>query len=336
HGRRRQQEREPTQDEKEQAKQRVARYCALNTHVMDLRSKSVFTADALDATKRLLEQNTELHTVWNYRRAVFMGLESWQDPDERQKMLDGELAFLLEIIKKNIKSYWMWNHRMWALSMLPRPEWQRELLLVTRLLSLDARNYHGWDYRRFVVARLREAATDKHAVDEQEFAFTTEQINRDCANHSAWHNRSKLLPAILASRGTDDNSSRMRILQTENDLILNAIYTDPDDQNAWLYYDWLLDIQKSDADRCRLLRGKIAAIRELLELDEDCKRPLIELVGAFAELERLQSGSVAADEKSECLETLHKLKTIDSYHIGRYTDMSEALSKQWGVVGLEM
>ncbi|KAJ2169367.1 Rab geranylgeranyltransferase [Coemansia sp. RSA 353] len=328
HGRRRQQEREPTQDELQQAKQRVDRYRTLNSHVMDLKATSVSTNDALDATKRLLEQNTELHTVWNYRRTIFTSLDEWQCQDTRQEMLDGELKFLLGIITKNIKSYWMWNHRMWALSSLPRPEWQRELGLVAKLLALDARNYHGWDYRRFVVAQLKDAATDKHEVDTQEFAFTTEQINHDCANHSAWHNRSKLLPEILAQR---DEDGQLEVLQTENDLILNAIYTDPDDQNAWLYYDWLLDIQKSDEDRSRLLRNKIAAIRELLELEEDSKRPLVELVSAYAELERLQSGSVSEPEKKECLETLRRLESIDPYRVGRYTDMSRTLSKQWAL-----
>ncbi|KAJ1834600.1 Rab geranylgeranyltransferase [Coemansia sp. RSA 2711] len=325
HGRRRQHEREPTADEKAQAQQRVERYCVLSTQVAELKAANTYTVEALSLTKQLLEQNTELHSVWNYRRQIFMHLDSWQDMDARQQALERELAFLLEIITKNIKSYWMWNHRVWALGALPRPEWQRELGLVAKLLALDARNYHGWNYRRFVVAHLRAAREDAGAVDEQEFAFTTEQITRDCANHAAWHNRSKLLPAILAQRGEPQ-----AVLQAETDLILNAIYTDPDDQNAWLYYDWLLDIQTSDTDRVRLLRGKVAAIRELLELEEDGKWPLVELVGAFAELDKLQPGAVTDAEKGEALETLRRLKSIDPLHIGRYTDMLRTLGGRWG------
>ncbi|KAJ2162539.1 Rab geranylgeranyltransferase [Coemansia sp. RSA 552] len=327
HGRRRQVVKEVTQDEKEQARQQVERYRALNSHVMDLRARSVFSTEALDATKRLLELNTELHTVWNFRRTVFMGLdESWQDTEKRQAVLEQELGFLMEIIMKNIKSYWMWNHRVWVLVSLPEPSWERELALVAKLLAVDARNYHGWDYRRFVVSKLKECVEDGDAVDRSEFDFTTEQINRDCANHSAWHNRSKLLPAIL---GRADAQAQQKILEEEDALILNAIYTDPDDQNAWLYYEWLLDIQPSDEGRCRLLRSKVAAIRELLDLEDDCKWPLIELVGALVELERLQPGAVSAGEKRECLETLSRLGAIDPYHKGRYADMGSALDKQW-------
>ncbi|KAJ1966165.1 Rab geranylgeranyltransferase [Dipsacomyces acuminosporus] len=327
HGRRREKvKKEPTALEKEQSRQRVEKYCALNSQVMDLKAASVFSSQALDLTKQLLELNTELHSVWNYRRAIFTNLDSWQLAGERQRMLEEELEFLLEIIMKNIKSYWMWNHRVWALSSLPQPNWQRELKLVAKLLALDARNFHGWDYRRFVVSMLKQSTEDKEAVDEAEFAFTTEQINKDCANHSAWHNRSKLLPAILSKCSGD---KQRRILDDEMNLILNAIYTDPDDQNAWLYHEWLLDIQTSDEDRCRLLRGKISSIRELTELDEDSKRPLIELVDAFVALESLRQGSVTDDEKSECMDILNKLKAIDSYHIGRYNDMVNRLYKSW-------
>ncbi|KAJ2850206.1 Rab geranylgeranyltransferase [Coemansia brasiliensis] len=326
HGRRRQAQKEATEAEKVQARQQVERYCALNQQVMELKAARVFSTEALNATKRLLEQNTELHTVWNYRRTIFMRLDAWQNADERQQMLEQELHFMLEIIQKNIKSYWMWNHRVWTLSSLPRPEWERELGLVAKLLALDARNYHGWNYRRFIVSQLKEVAADSHEVDEKEFAFTTEQINRDCANHAAWHNRSKLLPSILAHRSESDQE---QVLQTENYLILNAIYTDPEDQNAWLYYDWLLDIQKSDDDRCRLLRNKMAAIHELLELDEDSKRPLIELANAYIELQRLAPDTISDGEKRECLDTLCKLKSIDPFRIGRYSDMSRKLGQQW-------
>ncbi|KAJ2005735.1 Rab geranylgeranyltransferase, partial [Coemansia sp. S85] len=254
---------------------------------MNLRAQSVFTAPALDLTKRLLELNTELHTVWNYRRTILTHLDTWQDPTERQRVLESELDFLFDIIKKNIKSYWMWNHRVWTLNSMPQADWQRELALVARLLELDARNFHGWDYRRFVVSHMDD-------MDVAEFAFTTEQINRDCANHSAWHNRSKLLPGVLAKSG---NVAEM--LATEQSLVLNAIYTDPDDQNAWLYHEWLVSIQTSDEDRLRMLRGKVAAIRELLELedgdDASSKRPLIELVDALAAIDKLEA--VAEEER---------------------------------------
>ncbi|KAJ2783909.1 Rab geranylgeranyltransferase [Coemansia interrupta] len=318
--------REPTVDEKAQTKQRVDRYCALNTHVMELRSNNVHSEDALSATRRLLELNTELHTVWNYRRQIFAHLDGWKNEDGRQALLEQELAFLLEIIMKNIKSYWMWNHRIWALSQLPSPSWDRELKLVAKLLAVDARNFHGWDYRRFVVSKVKETAEDPAAVDVSEFAFTLEQINRDFANHSAWHNRSKLLPSVLQRCSGDE---RRKMMDDEIELIINAIYTDPEDQNAWLYHEWLLDIQPSREDKCTLLRDKVSKIRELLEIEDDSKRPLIELVEAIVALDGLEPGSVTDAEKTECFDTLKRLKKLDTYHVNKYADTESMLFKRW-------
>ncbi|KAJ2772167.1 hypothetical protein IWQ57_001883, partial [Coemansia nantahalensis] len=150
HGRRREAAKEPTAEETAQARQQLARYRALNEKVVELRARGECSRAALEATQQLLEQNTEIHSVWNYRRAVFQGLPAWSDADQRQAMLEEELGFLQRVIRRNIKSYWMWAHRVWVLQSLPRVEWARELALVAKLLAVDARNYHGWNYRRFV------------------------------------------------------------------------------------------------------------------------------------------------------------------------------------------
>ncbi|ORX68358.1 protein prenylyltransferase [Linderina pennispora] len=307
----------------EESRQKVASYCALNNNVFSSKAASVFTHETLDLTTRLLKDNTELHTIWNYRRDIFTHLPEWTDLGTRQTMLEGELQFLLELIKSNIKSYWMWNQRVWALTELPKPNWELELGLVAKLLALDARNYHGWDYRRYVVSMMKKSGADPSTVDHNEFVFTTDQINRDCANRSAWHNRSKLLPAEL-----ERSEDREGVLATEMSMIMNAIYTDPEDQNAWLYHEWLLDIQESDGDRNRLLRDKIAAIRELLELEES-KRPLIELVDAFVALDMLDAQAVTGEEKRECMDILERLKSMDSYHRRRYQDLETQLRRQW-------
>ncbi|KAJ2721975.1 Rab geranylgeranyltransferase [Coemansia sp. Benny D115] len=330
HGRRRELVREASVDEKEQARRRVEKYRELNDLVMGMRAKGDFSQEALAATKRLLELNTELHTVWNYRRTIFLNLDCWENPQDRQTLLKQEMDFLMDIIRKNIKSYWMWGHRVWVLTEHPSPDWKRELALVERLLEADARNYHGWDYRRFVASRLKESGTvSADAVDESEFVFTTQQINKDCANHSAWHNRSKLLPGVLQRCASDEE--RKSILDKEIDMIINAIYTDPDDQNAWLYHEWLLDIQPGTEERCALLRAKVTAIREILELEDDSKRPLIELVEAFIALSEQSPESVSDAEKSECVEVLGRLKILDPYHIERYRDTESMLAKRWSI-----
>lgn len=99
---------------------------------------------------------------------------------------------------------------------------------------------HGWNYRRFVVGHLRGITENEQQIAkivEQEYEFTTRKINQSFSNYSAWHQRSKLLPEIVASMSEEGKNI---VATNELDLVKAAIYTDPEDQSAWLYYWWLL------------------------------------------------------------------------------------------------
>ncbi|KAL7316697.1 Rab geranylgeranyltransferase [Mucor circinelloides] len=216
-----------------------------NQLVDDCREKmknKEYNQDTFRLTSQLVEWNLDYYTIWNYRRIllqefVLKGLNA----DEQQKVYNKELMLFLQLIKKNPKSYWMWNHRIWCLQNMPKPDWQAELGLVEKMLTMDARNFHGWDYRRFVVGHLRKnASNDPEAlahIVQQEYKFTTQKINQSFSNYSAWHQRSKLLPEIVASMTAEEKN---QVALDELDLVKNAIYTDPEDQSAWLYYWWLL------------------------------------------------------------------------------------------------
>ena len=53
---------------------------------------------------------------------------------------------------------------------------------LRRLLAADARNFHGWAYRRFLAGRAGVAPED----EEQ---YATDCINANFSNYSAWHAR---------------------------------------------------------------------------------------------------------------------------------------------------
>lgn len=104
--------------------------------------------------------------------------------------------------------------------------WQEELALVGMMLVKDRRNFHGWGYRRIVVAHLESPALEGTSAVETEFAYTTKMINADLSNFSAWHNRSKLIPRLLDERKADDEARRnflddgkfYNILSQDNEL----------------------------------------------------------------------------------------------------------------------
>ena len=71
--------------------------------------------------------------------------------------------------------------------------------MVSKLLDLDQRNFHGWHYRRFVVENMElECKNDTTLIlkiNLDEFNYTTLKFKR-FSEFSAWHNRTKLIPKI--------------------------------------------------------------------------------------------------------------------------------------------
>ena len=135
-------------------------------------------------------------------------------------LITTDLAFVFSLLRKFPKCYWIWNHRLWLLQQAyvhlsiatTRELWKGELILVGKMLTLDNRNFHGWGYRRTVVAALECKALSLDGVGmsmaKAEFDYTTRMIGTSMSNFSAWHNRSKLIPRLLDELGASDEDRR--------------------------------------------------------------------------------------------------------------------------------
>ncbi|RUP47789.1 hypothetical protein BC936DRAFT_145327 [Jimgerdemannia flammicorona] len=176
------------------------------------KTEKQYDGAALNITTRILHQNPDFYTVWNFRRLILREgvlkdarISYVRSADAIQVSLKSELDFFMQIITINPKSYWMWNHRRWCLETIPKPAWERELALVDKMLDMDARNFHGWNYRRYVISQLArdpgmtdtQALRTSPALARSEFEFTTRKVTQNFSNYSAWHNRSKLLPIVV-------------------------------------------------------------------------------------------------------------------------------------------
>ena len=107
-----------------------------------------------------------------------------------------------------------------------------EFQLLDQFFKDDSRNFHGWNYRRFV-AKL------KNACDEDELKFTTKKINENFSNYSSWHNRSALLSHILKNK-SGAISAKEQELNEEYELVRQTLFIDSEDQSGWFYHLWLL------------------------------------------------------------------------------------------------
>ncbi|KAI8833668.1 hypothetical protein BJ741DRAFT_611865 [Chytriomyces cf. hyalinus JEL632] len=201
-------------------------------------SADPFDPSALDATQAVVELNPDAYTVWNYRRRILTHLFATSHSDEKDRVLlaKKDLKLLEKLIRIHPKSYWLWVHRRWVLENMPSPDWDRELLISQMMLDLDARNFHGWSYRRSV---LKSAG---RLPDLAEIEYTSAKIRQNFSNYSAWHYRSRLIPSVTG----EDFEQRDSIIQKDFETVRNAIYTEPADQSAWLYQRWLLGQKPSN------------------------------------------------------------------------------------------
>ncbi|VDN29279.1 unnamed protein product [Gongylonema pulchrum] len=113
---------------------------------------------------------------------------------------------------------------------LSKPDIAKELTACETYLKMDGRNFHCWDYRRQVAQFGAQSAED-------ELKFSNRLINANFSNYSSWHYRSTLLPSLFPD---EELTIERSVLDDEYRKLENAFFTDPEDQSAWIYAEWLL------------------------------------------------------------------------------------------------
>ncbi|RMZ93089.1 geranylgeranyl transferase type-2 subunit alpha [Brachionus plicatilis] len=188
-------------------------------------------------SEQVLASNPDIQTLWNLRKK---NVEFF----EQSACEEDTIKILTEIcLKKNPKSYPTWYHRQWCLlrsnsrklgEKNENLNWKNELNLCSKFLNQDERNFHCWRHRFFVVAH-------GNLEKKNELEFTSDKISSNFSNYSSWHYRNKLIEELYYQNQIDNE-----IFKNELNLIENAVYTDPNDQSAWIYQKWLLlEHQKS-------------------------------------------------------------------------------------------
>ncbi|KAL0602780.1 Geranylgeranyl transferase type-2 subunit alpha, partial [Plecturocebus cupreus] len=239
-----------TSEEQAEAKrlereQKLKLYQSATQAVLQKRQAGELDESVLELTSQILGANPDFATLWNCRREVLQQLETQKSPEELAALVKAELGFLESCLRVNPKSYGTWHHRSWLLGRLPEANWARELELCARFLEVDERNFHCWDYRRFV-------ASQAAVPPAEELAFTDSLITRNFSNYSSWHYRSCLLPQLHPQPESEPQGRLPEdVLLKELELVQNAFFTDPNDQSAWFYHRWLLGrADPQDALRC--------------------------------------------------------------------------------------
>ncbi|KAI0721632.1 rab-protein geranylgeranyltransferase [Cerioporus squamosus] len=318
--------REALAAQKERERAKLQEFQSLTAEVLSRNSK--YDKEAFDLTTRLLHVNPEFYTVWNYRRDILLnGIFPASTPAQINDVLSDDLSLTTTLLKQHPKVYWIWNHRQWCLRQVPdgpneadsngwrQSYWNKELFVVEKMLEVDPRNFHAWNYRRIVLENMPVKRTEI-----SELAYTKRKIEANFSNFSAWHQRSKVLISLWESGKLDKTKS----VEEELDLVKNAMYTDPGDQSVWIYHRWLISL----GDSMSVVDREIQSIEELLEEQPDSKWCMESLVFYKRLLLRRYSESLSDEDRgrlaSDCEELLVKLQRVDPDRKQRYVDLCKS------------
>lgn len=188
-----------------------------------------------------------------------------------------------------------------------------EFQLCREFLKLDQRNFHCWNYRR-QVARIAKA------TPQSEFNFSGDKIGENFSNYSAFHHRSVFLFKL-----PDFNYDS--VIESELQVVENAVFTEPDDQSAWWYLQFLLasfrqKVRENQASMSlfkQILVKQIELIESLLELEDKCKlamTALVDTIGFLLDVEDSNDDNSVYRQRRVSL--IHTLSEIDPMHINRY------------------
>ncbi|KAL7625298.1 Rab geranylgeranyltransferase [Parahypoxylon ruwenzoriense] len=346
--------------------EKIKTYCDLENQIRAQVASGTYGLALFHLTTKLLHLNPEYYTIWNVRRRCLIsgllfrkadqrGPSDAQDPasdaenhqESDAKVLQSELAFTIPLLMKFPKCYWIWNFRRWTLSQcilrLPVPVarkiWEAELDLVSKLLNQDQRNFHGWNYRRFVVTTLESSELVGKSMAEDEFAYTTRMIESNLSNFSAWHNRSLLIPRVLDERGADDKT-RAVFLVEELDFVRRGLDVGPEDQSLWFYHQFLMSqiiINSGNRqtivpalavdERIVYIQREIDEIKDLLVDYANVKWIYEALLEYTLARERLEQRAERDGGETTCSlrAWLAKLRALDPMRTGRWNDVGREM-----------
>jgi hypothetical protein len=270
-------ERPPTQSEIEADQKKSQTYQQLVRVIVSKRSQHDMSNETFELIEQFLIKNPDYSSLWNYRKEILIhrypqvilpnnnaDYQKVHLPDIVQK----EMQLSQKAILKNPKSYGAWYHRIWILQRF-EVDMNQEIELCNQFLTADQRNFHCWNYRRYLINNFSSGddtaaptTSGKASVGsiEAEYQYTSLKLSENFSNYSAYHHRSVYLPSHLLAPSTDapapssDSSSSsvprsltelLGIFEIEFQLIENAIFTEPDDQSAWWYYIFLIQYLSS-------------------------------------------------------------------------------------------
>jgi hypothetical protein len=209
----------------------------------------------LALTEKMLSVNPDPSHLWNIRREMLVYLMQTAPPsamnntsDDNQEDVDddssekkstfdieAELKLTAHCLQRNPKSYSAWFHRKWALVSYFTSDTQQqehwanmksilrsELDLCVQFLQLDERNFHCWNFRRFVVSLLGSCGgggvtTIENNGEVNDDAPTMSPVDNSSGSWSSWmHQIEKEDKEVLMGPQISQNACRAVVMNSSS------------------------------------------------------------------------------------------------------------------------
>eukprot|EP01023_Acetabularia_acetabulum_P035793 TRINITY_DN33785_c0_g1_i3.p1 TRINITY_DN33785_c0_g1~~TRINITY_DN33785_c0_g1_i3.p1 ORF type:complete len:310 (+),score=27.46 TRINITY_DN33785_c0_g1_i3:166-1095(+) len=196
-----------------------------------VQQKQEFSKRVLELTKLLIYEASSFYTLWEYRWQCFLALE---------ESLHTEWDFCLQVLNLSPKNYQLFNHRRKCFEHLFKAGdvdvTARELEFCSIAIDRDAKNYHAWSHRWYVLNTTKDLNLLK-----QEILYCADRIQDDPFNNSAWNQRFSVFQNFKLSE-----------IDFEIDFALSQIERAPSNESGWIYIQGLLrscDYQQDQVDK---------------------------------------------------------------------------------------
>ncbi|KAE8383027.1 hypothetical protein BDV26DRAFT_196778 [Aspergillus bertholletiae] len=151
-------------------------YLEATSYLRAVMAANEMSERALKLTDDVIAMNPAHYTVWIYRVKNLFALK---------KDLTEEFEWLNKMSLKYLKNYQIWHHRQVLMSSresfptLP----PKELDFLMQMFDQDAKNYHVWTYRHWLVRHFRLWDEPREIQDIDLL------LSQDVRNNSAWNHR---------------------------------------------------------------------------------------------------------------------------------------------------
>ncbi|KAI0918370.1 hypothetical protein AcV5_002375 [Taiwanofungus camphoratus] len=180
----------------------------------------------LQLTEHIIRMNPAHYSAWQYRYKTLLAHKS--SLEDELRLMD---AFAIEFLK----TYQVWHHRRLLLTALGSLDVAAaELDFISCALDTDAKNYHTWSYRQWLLAHFN----DEERLWKGERGWAEELLERDVRNNSAWHHR---FFVVWGSGVRKDDENRHAVLRRELTFTKEKIALAPNNPSAWNYLRGVLE-----------------------------------------------------------------------------------------------